>query len=166
MIPALRRTEPADLSFILECEADPGTAPYILPWTHERHLHAVSEPDCAHLVLCDPNDGTRLGFAMLFGLVSPHRAIEFRRVVVARKGQGVGRAALRAIKALAFGELAAHRLWLDVKSRNARARYLYRSEGFTEEGVMRECLREEDGYESLVLMSMLRHEYAGAGPSP
>jgi len=53
----------------------------------------------------------------------------------------------------------AHRLWLDVKSKNARARHLYQSEGFVEEGVMRECLLEDGHFESLVLMSMLRQEF-------
>lgn len=49
---------------------------------------------------------------------------------------------------------------LDVKSRNARALGLYRSEGFTEEGRLRECLVEADGFESLVIMSVLESEYA------
>ncbi|PZO38752.1 MAG: hypothetical protein DCF17_14225 [Shackletoniella antarctica] len=54
-------------------------------------------------------------------------------------------------KRLVFDTLKAHRLWLDVKSKNSRARYLYRSEGFVEEGFMRECLFEEVERESLVL---------------
>jgi RimJ/RimL family protein N-acetyltransferase len=48
-----------------------------------------------------------------------------------------------------FDELGAHRLWLDVFEHNARARHVYRSMGFAEEGV--------DG--SLVVMSMGEDEY-------
>jgi diamine N-acetyltransferase len=34
-----------------------------------------------------------------------------------------------------------------------------RSEGFVEEGVLRECLRTESGYDSPVVMSILRSEF-------
>jgi RimJ/RimL family protein N-acetyltransferase len=66
---------------------------------------------------------------------------------------------LRETKRFAFDELKAHRLWLDVKQTNARARQLYEAEGFTTEGVLRECLKTDGKYESLVVMSMLRGEY-------
>jgi RimJ/RimL family protein N-acetyltransferase len=82
-------------------------------------------------------------------------------VVVAEKGVGYGRAAVRAVARLAFEELRAHRLWLDVKAQNARARRLYESEGFMTEGVLRECLaRADGGYDSLVVMSLLATDYA------
>jgi hypothetical protein len=42
-----------------------------------------------------------------------------------------------------------------------RARALYRSEGFVEEGVLRAALREPDGsFASLVVMGRLRPEWA------
>ena len=65
------------------------------------------------------------------------------------------------IKGGAFDELGAHRLWLDVKPFNDRARALYRSEGFVEEGVLRGALLEPDGtFQDLVVMSLLRPEWA------
>jgi RimJ/RimL family protein N-acetyltransferase len=66
---------------------------------------------------------------------------------------------VRAVKRFAFEEHQAHRLWLDVKAFNARARHLYASEGFVEEGVLRECLRGESRFDSLVILSMLASEY-------
>jgi diamine N-acetyltransferase len=42
---------------------------------------------------------------------------------------------------MAFRDLHAHRFWLDVKSLNERALALYRSEGFVEEGRLRESVR-------------------------
>ena len=57
--------------------------------------------------------------------------------------------------------LGAHRRWLDVKPFNDRARALYRSEGFVEEGLLRDALREPDGsFQDLVIMSILRPEWA------
>jgi diamine N-acetyltransferase len=144
-----------DLSSVVASESDDETSPFIIPWTTERHMAALSDPDCAHLSLHDAQTDDWLGFVLLFGLSSPHRAIELRRIVCMQKGMGIGRAAVRAVIQLAFGSLKAHRLWLDVKSTNARARHLYLSEGFMEEGLLRECLLGKDGFESLVLMSML-----------
>lgn len=155
-------THPEDIPLVVASEADEDAASFILPWTAERHFAAISDPDCSHLSLRCERTGEWLGFVLLFGLSSPHRAIELRRIVAARKGAGIGRAALKAVIRLAFGSLDAHRLWLDVKSTNARARHLYASEGFIEEGVMRDCLLGQDGFESLVLMSMLRTDPGAA----
>ncbi len=55
----------------------------------------------------------------------------------------------------------AHRVWLDVKPDNGRARRLYASLGFEEEGVLRDALRTEAGYESLILMAKLRPPVMG-----
>jgi RimJ/RimL family protein N-acetyltransferase len=118
-----------------------------------------STPHDADFIVTAPGTGERLGFALLFGAASRDLSIELRRIVVTRQDGGIGRATLRAVKDQAFGPLAAHRLWLDVKSRNTRARHLYQSEGFVEEGVLRECVLEDYGFESLLLMSMLRSEY-------
>lgn len=148
-------TTQTDMAHVVAAEADDDAASFIIPWHAERHLAALSDPDCAHLAIRDAQSGDWLGFVLLFGLASPHHAIELRRIVCAKKGAGTGRAALRAVVALAFGDLAAHRLWLDVKTTNVRARHVYTTEGFIEEGVLRECLLGQGGFESLVLMSML-----------
>jgi RimJ/RimL family protein N-acetyltransferase len=48
-----------------------------------------------------------------------------------------------------------------VKARNSRAKALYDSEGFVVEGELREALKIEGGFESLIVMSMLRPEFTG-----
>ncbi len=91
--------------------------------------------------------------------------MELKRIVLQREvqGQGVGRECVRLLKRMAFTDLHAHRFWLDVKSLNERALALYRSEGFVEEGRLRESVRlmgdGADGYDSLIVMSMLDREY-------
>jgi RimJ/RimL family protein N-acetyltransferase len=64
---------------------------------------------------------------------------------------------------MAFRDLHAHRFWLDVKALNVRAQKLYDSEGFVEEGRLRESVRitidGADGYDSLVVMGLLDREY-------
>ncbi len=152
----LRTTTPADLDFVLALENAEGNRPFISPWPEERHRAAVSDPDCLHAII---QGADRVGYLILLGRTSLNRAIEFRRIVVDDKGKGVGRAAVRLVKKKAFEEWRAHRLWLDVKTFNDRARALYRSEGFWEEGTLRECLRVGEQYESLVIMSILESEY-------
>ena len=63
---------------------------------------------------------------------------------------------------IAFRELGAHRLYLDVFDDNARARHLYESLGFQYEGVMREAAQRDGQWCNLRLMSMLEKEYAGS----
>jgi diamine N-acetyltransferase len=155
----LRPTTPEDLDFVLDAERDPENARFILPWTREQHVRALADPDVAHRIIELGSPRDRFGFVLLLGLTSPHGSLEFRRIVVTAKGRGLGRAAVRAVKHFAFEEHKAHRLWLDVKEFNARARHLYASEGFVEEGVLRECLRSDSGFDSLVIMSMLASEY-------
>jgi len=157
----LRATQPADLDFVLQAEQDPDTRPFIIPWSREQHVEALSHPDLVYRIISAP-DNRSLGFLILAGLRNSHHSVEFRRIVVTEKGQGTGRSAIRLVKRWAFTELGAHRLWLDVKENNHRARRLYTSEGFIVEGTLRECLKGESGYESLVLLSMLAREYKGS----
>jgi diamine N-acetyltransferase len=82
--------------------------------------------------------------------------------VAGERGRGTGRSALRLLKRLAFEELGAQRLWLDVVAAKESARRLYISEGFVEEGILREAARRASGFASLVVMCILEHEH-GSG---
>ncbi len=105
-------------------------------------------------------DRAAVGYIIVAGLRDPHACVELRRIVIGPKGRGFGREALRWVVRQAFTEWNAHRLWLDVKENNHAARALYESEGFVNEGIRRECLHVDGRFESLVVMSMLRQEYA------
>ena len=158
----LRPTTDVDLDFVVKAESDPETSPFIIPWPRHRHAIALGDPDIAHRIAED-EDRNLIGFIILGGLTNPDSSIEFRRIVATRKGKGHGRSIVRVVKELAFNELRAHRLWLDVKAHNDRARALYKSEGFSEEGLLRECIRGPVGFESLVVMALLRHELGKPG---
>jgi diamine N-acetyltransferase len=155
----LRRTSEADLDFVLDTEQATDNRSFINPWTRAQHVQALSNDDLAHFIVETVTDQQLVGYVILAGLAQGHQSIEFRRIVVTAKGQGYGKAALRLVKALAFEEWHAHRLWLDVKEYNARARHVYEAEGLIVEGLLRECLKTEDHFESLVIMSMLSREY-------
>jgi RimJ/RimL family protein N-acetyltransferase len=155
----LRKTSRWDLSFVISAERAEDNRNFVAQWTQEQHKAALSQPDMRHLIIEHLETRKPVGYVILAGLKDPNQSIEFRRIVVTDKGKGYGRSAVRLVKQLAFNELNAHRLWLDVKVYNAYARHLYESEGFVVEGILRECVKAGDIFESLVVMSMLVREY-------
>ena len=162
----------SDLDFVETVETDPANRPFITPWERTQHEGAVRFPDFRHFIVEAPEPVpagpaspalVRSGFVILQGCRNPHRSVELKRIVLQPKGLGLGRHCVRLLKTMAFRDLKAHRFWLDVKSLNARALALYASEGFVEEGRLRESVRlsgdDADGYDTLVVMGMLDREY-------
>jgi RimJ/RimL family protein N-acetyltransferase len=156
----LRPTMQSDLDFVLSLERDPENLPYITPWEKIQHEAAIRFPDFRHFIIETGPGLDAGGFLILIGCRNPHRSIELKRMVVQEKHLGYGRAALRVVKKIAFDDLSAHRFWLDIKKRNQRAQGLYRTEGFVQEGELRQAVKVHDGFDSLVVMSMLQEEFA------
>jgi diamine N-acetyltransferase len=103
--------------------------------------------------------GQIAGFAILQGLLSEHRAVELKRIVIGAPNQGTGTRLLNEVADRAFGPYGAHRLYLDVFVNNDRARHVYETFGFRKEGIMRDAIFRDGAYYSLVLMSLLESEY-------
>ena len=127
-------------------------------WSREQHERAIADPDQAHLwsataprrwgsFSCAASRA-RTGTSSSAASSSPTR------------GRGLGREVLALVLDNAFGELGAHRVWLDVKPHNERALGAYRAVGFVHEGVLRDALLTEGEWESLAIMSVLEHEWS------
>jgi len=157
----LRPTMSSDLDFVVSLEQAQENRPFITPWDKTQHEAAIRFPDFRHFIVEGGDDLSSVGFVILIGCRNPNLSIELKRMVVQAKGAGFGRAALRMAKKIAFDDLGAHRFWLDVKKRNGRAQALYDSEGFVIEGELRDAVKVDGGFESLVVMSMLRSEFLG-----
>jgi RimJ/RimL family protein N-acetyltransferase len=153
----------SDLDFVISVETDARNLPFITPWERTQHEGAVRFPDFRHFIVETGPAFERSGFVILQGCRSPHRSVELKRIVLQTKGEAFGRTGVRLLKRMAFRDLHAHRFWLDVKALNTRALALYASEGFVEEGRLRESVRVMadgvDGYDSLIVMSLLDREY-------
>lgn len=156
----LRPTMVSDLDFVISVEQDEANRPFITPWERTQHEGAIRFPDFRHFIVEAGPGYEAAGFVILQGCRNPHGSVELKRIVLQPKGRGIGRACVRLLAAMAFRDLHAHRFWLDVKSGNARAQALYRSEGFVEEGRLRESVRTAEGWDSLIVMSLLEHEHA------
>jgi len=149
----------SDLDFVLTLEQDRENLPFITPWERMQHEAAIRFPDFRHFIIEGGAGLDAAGFLILIGCRSQNQSLELKRMVVQHKGKGYGRAALRIAKKIAFDDLGAHRLWLDVKGLNTRAKLLYDSEGFVIEGRLRDAVRVSGGYDSLIVMSMLKPEF-------
>jgi ribosomal protein S18 acetylase RimI-like enzyme len=158
----LRPTMVSDLDWVISIEQHGANRPFITPWERTQHEGALRIPDTRHFIVEAGPEAPRAGFVILQGLRNPHGSVELKRLVLdpAQQGRGLGRACVRRLAGMAFDDYHAHRFWLDVKSLNTRALALYASEGFVEEGRLRDSVRVDDGYDTLVVMSMLAREHA------
>lgn len=153
----LRPTTEADLDFVYEAEQAPENRRYIVPWSRDRHGEALANPNLIHWIV---ELDRPIGYIIVAGMGDPSRSLELRRMVITEKGQGYGRRSLEMLVTHAFEQLKVHRVWLEVKDFDVRARALYRTMGFVEEGILRESnLSPEGDYESMVIMGMLKREY-------
>ena len=124
----------------------------------QRHHAALASEDARYSVSEDAS-GAVQAYVILRGLAEADNAIELKRIVVGAPEKGLGRRLLTEILRIAFSELRAHRLFLDVAEDNARARHLYESLGFVYEGTMRDASLRDGQYFDLHLMSILEEEY-------
>ncbi len=154
----LRITQDIDLDFVINAENKLENAQYIGNWSNKQHSDSLSNPDILHLIVENHTANKPIGYIIMAGLNNPNHSIEFKRFVICEKGKGFGKETLKLIKKYSFNKLKAHRLWLDVRVKNKRAQNIYKSQGFKEEGVLRECIFYKENYESLIVMSILKGE--------
>jgi RimJ/RimL family protein N-acetyltransferase len=154
----IRKTKIDDIDFVIKSETDSENAQYVGQWSCNEHIKALENPDLLHLII-ESSNGEKIGYIIIAGIENKNKSIEFRRIVVTEKGKGYGKEAVRLVKKLAFEKLRSHRLWLDVREKNNRAQYVYRSQGFKDEGKLRESIIYNGNYESLIVMSILETEY-------
>lgn len=146
----LRPTAEADLDFVLALERHADNTPFIGQWSREEHRDAIARPDREHWILID-DSGSPAGYLIAFDLTRVGCGVYVKRIVAARRGGGIGRAALRAFAAHAFDELSAPHVWLNVYRENLRGQRCYRGIGFED---------WEDGAEDLA-----RHDRAAGNDS-
>jgi diamine N-acetyltransferase len=147
-----------DIPAILALERTPMAREFVGQWTEDRHRATLTGGDARYFV-SETEWSEVQAYAILRGINENSGAIELKRIVVAAPERGLGRRMLKELMRIAFSELGAHRLFLDVYEDNARARHLYESLGFQYEGLMRDAARREDSWCNLCLMSILESEY-------
>lgn len=149
-----------DLDKIIEFEKSNNN--FVNSYSKEKHVTLLDDADCIHLSMRRLNNDKLVGHMLVFGLEGGNSSLELRRITINEKGIGFGRESLKLLKKLCFEELKFHRLWLDVYDDNSRAIYLYESEGFIKEGLLRDKFKINNGYRSQRIYSILENEYNGS----
>lgn len=116
---------------------------------------------CVRLAIEESSSNVIVGAVYLTSIDWLNRSAEFSIWIGLSEHQnkGVGKFATHKILDHAFKDLGLHRIYLTVLERNARARKLYKSVGFSEEGVLRQAVFKNGCYENMVSMSILMNEF-------
>lgn len=123
----LRPSEATELEGFTRLEQDPETAAFILPTTLQQHQAQFDRDDIVYLTIeCDGQTG---GYFIL-ALEADGASVEFRRIVVANRGNGIGQRAIPAMEAWCRERLGRRRIWLDVFDTNHRGRHVYEKLGY------------------------------------
>ncbi|MFC3504969.1 GNAT family N-acetyltransferase [Micromonospora krabiensis] len=120
-----------------------------------------AQTDRLDLAVVDRAGGDCVGEVVL-NLWEPHnRSCSFRILIgPGGRDRGLGTEATRLLVGHAFEQLGLHRVSLEVYAFNPRARRAYEKVGFVAEGVLRDALRDGDGWVDAIVMSILAPEWA------
>lgn len=156
---SLRRAEARDIPFIMACERRPDYERFVGRWPEDKHVARMADPEFRYLVAGDA--GGDLGFAILHETWMRPENLYLKRIAVHDAGKGRGKRVLAALTDWVFANTPTHRFWLEVIEDNPRARHVYRSLGWVEEGVVRQAyLDDAKGRRgSFVQMSILKTEW-------
>lgn len=155
----LRLADMADLKFIMELQHKPENVKYIVPFDEDFHTAIINSDNKKNMdvIIEEIATGAAVGYFMVCEL--DNLGVEWRHVIVDKKGVGYGREGLQLLMQWSFEIKKFHRGWLDCKPYNERALHLYESCGLKREGVHRECIFVNGVYEDLIVLSILDREY-------
>ncbi|MEH0840971.1 GNAT family protein [Micromonospora sp. CPCC 205711] len=120
-----------------------------------------AQTDRLDLAVVDNATGACVGEVVLNDWDRHHDNCNFRILLAAAgRDRGLGTEAVRLIVGHGFEGLGLHRISLEVFAFNPRARRAYEKVGFVAEGVLRQVLRDGDGWVDATVMSILAPEWA------
>ena len=126
----LRRSAPGDLAFVTALERHPGNRDLVGQWSDAQHLAAMAAADREHWIVESGDDRRAAGYMIVYDCIAARCGIYIKRILLAEKGTGTGKAVLRHYLDGAFRRAGVDFVWLIVFDWNARARAAYRAVGF------------------------------------
>ena len=163
---ALRSAEISDIPFIMACERRPGYEPFVGRWPEEKHRTVMADADFRYLIA--QAESSDLGFVILHSTWLRPQNLYLKRIAVHDAGKGHGRKLLAALHDWVFTQTDAQRFWLEVVEHNHRARHIYRSMGWSEEGIVRDAYFDDARGRrgSFVQMSILKADWQNGARAP
>jgi len=120
----LRPTLPADLAFVTGLERHPDNRALIGQWSDAEHLAAIAGRDGREHWIIE-RDGAAAGYLIAFDGRAHGAGIYVKRILVAEKGRGTGKAALARFLDDATARDGVAFVWLLVREQNLRAQAVY-----------------------------------------
>ena len=150
----------------MACERRPGYEPFVGRWAEEKHRAVMADTEFRYLVARDESGD--LGFVILHSTWLRPENLYLKRIAVHDAEKGSGRRILAALHAWVFAETDTKRFWLEVVEHNHRARHVYRSMGWREEGIVRDAYFDDAHGRrgSFVQMSILKSEWRSGARTP
>lgn len=126
----LRESLKHEVTAFVDMENATDTSEFILPYTVEKHIAEMNQAGLIYLSIYDADKLT--GFIIL--AIDDANEVEFRRIVVAVKGKGLGQAAMEKMELYCKTKLNCRRIWLDVFADNERGQHIYQKLGYKQFG--------------------------------
>lgn len=123
----VRQAKLFEIPAMAKMDQDADTGKYILPYSLAKHREEFERPDAVYLSILDQQQ--LVGYFILV-LEADETSVEFRRIVVAKKGAGIGQQAIPMMEDYCRNQLKRERLWLDVFDFNQRGQHLYQKLGY------------------------------------
>lgn len=125
-----------------------------------RHIPLGEQSAALTDLLVTTLDGIPIGLVSLWDRSVPHDAAELSIWLGAHyRDRGLGTEALRLALRFAFDDLELHKVYLRVLDYNLRARRAYEKCGFVIEGYLREEMRVNGAWHTLLYMGALRPDF-------
>lgn len=142
-----------------------SSAPYqaVSETSHQAWFESIEKrTDIALFGIRLVETGKLIGTCQLCGIHPIHRNAELRIRIgeLDQQGKGYGDEAVCLLLRHAFSDLNLERVYLHVFATNQRAVKLYEHVGFVREGVLRRAAHIDGGYVDVVVMGILREEFA------
>lgn len=119
----------ADSDFMEAAELDEDTSPWVGHWPLGWRIARLGDEDLLQTII-EKEDGTPVGFIIFRGMTEVKEQLQLKRIVIAEKGEGYGKEALRLAQKLAFEVFGTSYLYLTTKKENFRAQSIYKATGF------------------------------------
>jgi RimJ/RimL family protein N-acetyltransferase len=126
--------------------------------TEEGFIAALAEaPHDLVLGICEKSSDALVGVTGLHGFAPPDLKAMFG-IALGKEHQnkGYGSEATKLMVKIAFETVNAHRVWLEVYSRNHGGLRAYEKAGFVREGLLRESVYRDGEWLDVVMMGILR----------
>lgn len=122
----LKPSQMNEVNSFIQMEALEDTSYFIIPYSESEHQIEMRKEAIEYLSIY--HQRKLIGFIILS--LEEKGRVEFRRIVIAEKGQGFGQASMKLMERYCEHNLQAQSIWLDVFSSNLRGVHIYQKCGY------------------------------------